>query len=85
MKPDQRFDSSPRLISIDPSHQFYFYPSNIPNYILVSNLLDGQNYGHWRKAVEIALIMKNKIGFVRGTCIKLAATSLLYNQWERCD
>jgi len=72
-------------ITIDPSHELYLYPSDNPSNALVSNLLDGQNYGHWRKTVEIALIPKNKIGFVRGTCKKPDHDSPLANQWERCD
>ena len=73
-------DPNTGLITIDPSHELYLYPSDSPNNALVSTLLDGHNYGHWKKAVEIALIAKNKIGFVRGTCTKPAATSPLFKQ-----
>jgi len=72
-------------ITIDPSHELYLYPSDNPSNALVSNLLDVQNYGHWRKTIEIALIAKNKIGFVRGTYKKPNLDSPLANQWERRD
>jgi len=48
----------------NPTHTLFLHPSDNPNNILVSELLNGENYGHWRKAVEIALISKNKLGFV---------------------
>jgi len=35
--------------------------------------------------MEIALIGKNKLGFVLGTCSKPDASSPLLNQWNRCD
>jgi len=35
--------------------------------------------------MEIALIAKNKLGFVLGTCSKPDASSPLLNQWNRCD
>jgi len=38
-----------------------------------------------KKSVEIALIAKNKLGFVLGTCSRPDTTSPLYNQWDRCD
>jgi len=33
----------------------------------------------------MALIAKNKLGFVLGTCSRPEATSPLFNQWDRCD
>jgi len=59
-----KIDPGSGSIIIDPSHELYLYPSDNPSHVLVNNLLDGRNYGHWRKAAEIALIAKNKIGFV---------------------
>ena len=50
----------------EPSHLLYIYPSDNPNNILVSDLLNGDNYSHWKKAMEIALVAKNKLGFVLG-------------------
>jgi len=63
-----KVDSNSESITIDPSHELYLYPSDSLNHFLVSTSLDGYNHGHWRKAVKIALVAKNKIGFVRGTC-----------------
>ena len=68
----------------EPSHLLYIHPSDNPNNILVSDLLNGDNYNHWKKAMEIALVAKNKLGFVLGHCVKPTAVNLL-SHWERCD
>ena len=69
----------------NPSHVLFFHPFDNPNNALVSELLSEENYGHWRKAMETALISKNKLGFVLGTCIKPDPTSPLANQCDKCD
>jgi len=72
----------------NPTHTLFLHPSDNPNNVLVSKLLNGENYGHWRQAMEIALISKNKLGFVLGTCTKPAPDSLmtvLADHWDRCD
>jgi len=53
--------------------------------VLVSDLLNGKNYGTWKKSIEIALIAKNKLGFVFSTCSKPNDTSPLLSQWDICD
>ena len=69
----------------DPSHDLLLHPSNNPNNVLVSDLLNGKNQGTWKKSIEIALIAKNKLGFVLGTCSKPDATFPLLRQWDKCD
>ena len=68
----------------EPSHFLYIHPSDNPNNILVSDLLNGNNYSHWKKATEIALVAKNKQGFILGHCVKPTAVNLVAH-WERCD
>ena len=63
----------------DPSHELFLHPSDNPNNILV------KNYGHWKKAMEVALIAKNKLGFALGTCAKPSVGSPLAGHWDRCD
>lgn len=69
----------------DPSHELFLHPSDNPNNILVSELMNRENYGHWKKAMEVALITKNKLGFALGACSKPEAGSPLLGQWDRCD
>ena len=61
----------------DPSHILFLHPSDNPNNILASELMNGKNYGLWKKAMEVALIAKNQLGFVLRTCIKPNANSPL--------
>jgi len=49
------------------SQSLFLHPSDNPNNILVNELLNGRNYATWKKSMEIALIAKNKLGFVLGT------------------
>jgi len=50
----------------NPLHILYLHPFDNPNNVLVSDLLDGRNYGYLKRAVEVALIGKNKLRFVLG-------------------
>lgn len=40
--------------------------SNNTGLVLVSHLLTGDNYTSWSRAMKIALIVKNKLGFIDG-------------------
>lgn len=40
--------------------------------------MNGDKYGHWKKAMEVALIAKNKLGFVLTFVTKSTITSALY-------
>jgi len=68
----------------NPSHDLYLHPSDNPNNILVNELLNGRNYATWKKSMEIALIVKTKLGFVLGATAQ-PDTEPLQNQWNRCD
>ncbi|KAL5550878.1 hypothetical protein UlMin_001054 [Ulmus minor] len=59
--------------------------SNHPSVNLVSTLLNGANYHTWRQAMVMALIAKNKIGFIDGTISRPMLTNLLFNAWSRCN
>ncbi|GJY90671.1 putative RNA-directed DNA polymerase [Tanacetum coccineum] len=39
----------------------------------------------WSTAMKIALVGKNKFGFVDGTCVKPVTSHVLAQQWERCN
>ena len=70
----------------NPSHVLFLHPSDNPNNVLVSNVLDGKNYGHWKRAMEVSLIGKNKLKFVHGTIARPDSTDVAKQaQWDRCD
>ena len=53
--------------SIDPHHPYFLHSSDNPDMVLVSKPFDGMGFGAWKRAMEVALTAKNKLGFVNGT------------------
>ena len=68
----------------DPLSPYFLHHSDSPGMILVSQLLNGDNYSSWSRSMSIALSVKNKLGFVDGTIVKPSGTDLLLlNSWVR--
>ncbi|KAH0675157.1 hypothetical protein KY285_022958 [Solanum tuberosum] len=44
-----------------------------------------ENYALWSRYMKIALLGKNKLGFIDGTCAKSSYSGVLLNRWERCN
>ncbi|XP_073302959.1 uncharacterized protein [Primulina huaijiensis] len=59
--------------------------SDHPGLVLVSKLLDGNNYGQWSRAMRIALSAKNKIGIINGTIKAPEAEDDKFPAFERCN
>lgn len=49
---------------VDPLNPFFIHHADNPGMILVSQLLNGENYSAWSRALIIALSAKNKLEFV---------------------
>ncbi|KAK9725453.1 hypothetical protein RND81_05G144700 [Saponaria officinalis] len=64
---------------------YYLAPGDHGNLQLVSTPFDGKHYLNWSRAVKMALISKNKFGFVSGTCVRPKTTEKKYNDWTRVD
>ncbi|KAI5352138.1 hypothetical protein L3X38_005029 [Prunus dulcis] len=62
----------------DVSDPFYIHHSDQTNLTLVTQLLDGDNYGTWSLAMIMTLEAKNKLGFVDGTIKAPTITSAKY-------
>ncbi|XP_039042156.1 uncharacterized protein LOC120180958 [Hibiscus syriacus] len=76
----------PETTQIDYNHPPYLHPSDTPGTILVSHQLTGvENYNLWSRSMRIALLTKNKIGFVDGTCSREGLSLDLLAQWEHCN
>ncbi|XP_072066666.1 uncharacterized protein [Arachis hypogaea] len=65
-----------------PSSPYYIHPSETPSTVLVSPPLIGDNYHQWSRAFSIALISKNKIGFLDGTIPTPATDDPLFPSWH---
>ena len=48
----------------NPLNSNFFHHSTGPRTILVSQLLTRDNYASWSQALTIALLVKNKLGFI---------------------
>ncbi|KAJ8617408.1 hypothetical protein MRB53_013594 [Persea americana] len=64
---------------------FYLHPSDNPGNVLVSTLLDGDNYHTWSRAMQMALTGKNKSRFVDGSITQPDASSPNHGSWSRCN
>ncbi|XP_019055128.1 PREDICTED: uncharacterized protein LOC109115485 [Nelumbo nucifera] len=70
----------------DQNSPFYFHPSDSPGIVLVSCLLNEDNYMIWRRAMINALSTKNKIGFVNGMIQKSdPANQAEFLAWSKCN
>ena len=68
------------------NHPLHLQASDIPGVALIPMKLTGpENYGVWSRSMRLALLVKNKLGFVDGTCVKSSYKGDLAVRWERCD
>lgn len=71
--------------SQNPSSPFHIHPSESPISVIVTPALNGNNYQSWFKSIRMALITKNKMGFLNGSISIPENTSPLFPHWERCN
>ncbi|XP_073290510.1 uncharacterized protein [Primulina huaijiensis] len=70
--------------SDDSMSSYYIHHSENPGLILVSQLLTGDNFASWYRAMIIALSVKNKLGFVDGSVLKPDNSDpSLLTSWKR--
>lgn len=61
------------------------HPSDHPGMMLVSKPFNGEGYGSWKRAMELALTSRKKLGLVTGSCKKPEMDSEEYENWEVCN
>ncbi|PNX60133.1 hypothetical protein L195_g051770 [Trifolium pratense] len=70
----------------DPSQNpYYVHPNESATAALVSPLLDGKNYHAWSQSMMKAVIMKNKLRFLDGSCPMPDQFDPTYEPWIRCN
>ncbi|XP_019175879.1 PREDICTED: uncharacterized protein LOC109171267 [Ipomoea nil] len=67
----------------DSGSPYFLHPNENPALILVSTALDGHNYHPWARAMEMALLSKNKLGFVDGTVVTPDVNDVRFPYWRR--
>ncbi|XP_019250937.1 PREDICTED: uncharacterized protein LOC109229840 [Nicotiana attenuata] len=77
--------SSANAVNFDPNHPYFLHSSDAPGMSLMNAVFDGRGFQGWRRSVLIAILAKNKLGFINGTCPAPAITSNEYQPWTRCN
>ncbi|XP_010252993.1 PREDICTED: uncharacterized protein LOC104594401 [Nelumbo nucifera] len=67
------------------SSPFYLHPSDNPGLILVSDLLTGDNFHTWQRAMKTGLRAKNKYKFVDGSLPRPLSSSPEEEIWDKCN
>uniref|UniRef100_A0A2N9GKR9 Integrase catalytic domain-containing protein n=1 Tax=Fagus sylvatica TaxID=28930 RepID=A0A2N9GKR9_FAGSY len=70
-----------------PSSPYYLHPSDNSSLILVPEPLTGDNFHSWFRSMNMALTIKNKLGFVDGSIREpeVDPRSSLHAHWNRCN
>jgi hypothetical protein len=70
-----------------PSSPYYLHPSDNSSLILVLEPLTGDNFHFWFRSMNMALTIKNKLGFVDGSIREpeVNSRSSLHAHWNRCN
>ncbi|XP_019415608.1 PREDICTED: uncharacterized protein LOC109327062 [Lupinus angustifolius] len=69
----------------DPSSPFYMPPNENPGAIMVSSLLNGENYHSWSRAMSMALKSKHKLQFIDDTLLNPSIDEPSFSMWDRCN
>ncbi|XP_019150317.1 PREDICTED: uncharacterized protein LOC109147130 [Ipomoea nil] len=77
MTPTTPFDPN------DVASPFFLHHNENPSPILFSALLDGRNYHPWARGMEMALLSKNKLGFVDGTIAMPEINDVKFPYWKK--
>ncbi|XP_015170070.1 uncharacterized protein [Solanum tuberosum] len=75
-----------RFTDIHPRNPLYLHPSDTPGSILIPQQITGiENYTGWSNSMKVALLAKNKIGFIDGKCRRDHYKGDLIHEWDRCN
>ncbi|GJX57294.1 ribonuclease H-like domain-containing protein [Tanacetum coccineum] len=76
------------ISSLDQGNPLHLLPNDSNCASIVNIKLTGvENYRVWASAIKLALHIKNKMGFLTGSCLRsdYAASRPLFEQWDRCN
>ncbi|XP_071700223.1 uncharacterized protein [Rutidosis leptorrhynchoides] len=77
-----------KIIKLEYNDPLYLHPSDTSGASLITQKLKGtENYNVWSCAMKLALQIKNKLGFIDGTCVRYEYEDdeVLLGQWDRCN
>ncbi|XP_070006881.1 uncharacterized protein LOC142162177 [Nicotiana tabacum] len=71
---------------IDYNHPLFLSPADVSEIQIISFQLTGiENYSIWNRSMCVALLGRNKLGMVDGTCRKEKFPDSMENHWERVN
>lgn len=89
---DRRSGSAPSSDRFEVSNSpdnihspYYLHNSDHPGLVLVSEPLDGNNYGIWLVAMTTSLEAKNRLCFLDGSIVKPPEEDQYFKIWCRCN
>lgn len=73
-------------LQIDHDRPLHLQASDTPSAALIPMKLTGlKNYRAWNRSMYLALLLKNKLGFIYDTYLKSSYKRDLAIWWEGCD
>ncbi|KAH0709203.1 hypothetical protein KY284_010630 [Solanum tuberosum] len=71
---------------IDHNHPLYLSSSDVPGALSIGiQLTRMENYTLWSRAMEIALLGRNKVGFIDGSVLRTDFDGALKKIWDLCN
>ncbi|XP_070048968.1 uncharacterized protein [Nicotiana tomentosiformis] len=71
---------------IDYNHPLFLSPSDVSGIqIILFQLIGIENYSIWFRSMRVALLGRNKLGLVDGSCAKEKFPEIMWNHWERVN
>lgn len=68
------------------NHSLYLNQPDTSGVVLISIQLTGsENYSVWSRSMKIAILGRNKLGLINGTCRRVSFGPNLADLWERCN
>ena len=71
--------------AMDDSNPFLIQTNDNPSLSLITHPLSDENYNSWKKAIKMALLGKNKFGFVDGSILEPPLEHSSHALWQRND
>ncbi|XP_070014416.1 uncharacterized protein LOC142175135 [Nicotiana tabacum] len=71
------------VTGVDYNHLLFLSPTDVSGIQIISFQLTGiENYSVWHRSMRVALLGRNKLGLVDGTCKKENFPLTMWNHWE---
>uniref|UniRef100_A0A1U7VDP1 Uncharacterized protein LOC104215032 n=1 Tax=Nicotiana sylvestris TaxID=4096 RepID=A0A1U7VDP1_NICSY len=77
--------STTSAVNNDSNHPYHLHSSDTPGMGLVSSPFDGRGFPGWKRSILIAILAKNKHGFINGSIAEPAMDDKEYPLWSRCN